>query len=501
MILKSIHLENFMCYRNTQVDFPTSKITNVYGIDIDRNTSNGIGKLALKEAILFALFGKTKINLGELVRKGATTPSKVQLTFELNNQTFIVSRTYHKTSTLEITVNGKAVRFSGVRQKQHYLEEVLGMNYETCVNFSIFDAIRFEDLSSLSSAEIKRLMQLLFNYQKFEQISINLKDAIRTNETLLNQLHHRSVHYYSTKRVNMLTTAQNDLQKQLNGAQKKIEALHDLKQKLGGQLATSQMIINKNTNRINWILAHNNCPTCKQPLNQKFKVLNECQQEVNEHKKVVQSSTVRLQRAERYLKQASQTIDYASQQLIRMHNLLNKLELAKQQTHNINQIEKAYNQNKISLNMLRKFEMFILEHYVQYLEQIVNEYLAKLTDITCKISFLKQGTLMTRSIDKFYMKLYRNYQEYSYMALSSGERMLVAYAFKLAINTLNFRDTFLFVDEGLNKLDTTNRQKLLKMLQESPFNQVFLISHDDTFEGVPIMHIEKKHNESTIKIL
>ena len=46
------------------------------------------------------------------------------------------------------------------------------------------------------------------------------------------------------------------------------------------------------------------------------------------------------------------------------------------------------------------------------------------------------------------------------MQLSSGERLLVAYAFKMAINTLSFKDTFLFVDEGLGRLDDNNRAKL-----------------------------------------
>ena len=78
--------------------------------------------------------------------------------------------------------------------------------------------------------------------------------------------------------------------------------------------------------------------------------------------------------------------------------------------------------------------------------------------------------------------------------------MIVAYAFKLAINTLNFKDTFLFVDEGLNKLDVNNRNKLLKMLQNSPFCQVFLISHIDAFENIPKIYIEKKNDISIAEV-
>ena len=153
---------------------------------------------------------------------------------------------------------------------------------------------------------------------------------------------------------------------------------------------------------------------------------------------------------------------------------------------------------KVAVDTLLKFESFVLEHHVHYLEDTINNYLSQLIDIKCHISFINQGNLVTRSLDKFCLTLERNGSEYSYRQLSDGERVLVAYAFKIAINTLSFKDTFLFIDEGLNKLDQTNRQKLIQLLYSSPFNQIFVVSHDDSFTELPLIYIEKKNDESQV---
>ena len=501
MRLKSIHLQNFMCYRNSKVKFPNFPIVNIYGIDLDRNTSNGIGKSALKEAVLFALFGKTKVALSDIPRKGAKGACTVTLIFQTDDKEVEVKRTYRKKiSSLDIKVNNEPITSHGVRDKVKYLGELIGMNYEGLVNFSIFDSIRFEDLSSLSSSEIKRLLKLTFNYDNFNKTYVNLKDTLRTKESVLTQMSQRKTHYYSDRRLSTLKQALMQFEHHIKGAHKKTEILNKIKYKLGSAIASKSTIVSRNSNTVRMLLSKNACPVCLTSLDNKVQILNSYQTEINECKQIITKYSTRVERANRYLRKANEFLEYTHKRTRKIIYCIMRLEAAKEHLGDIKEIQIQYNKYKAAADVLQRFEMYVLEHYVQYLEQIINDYLTRLTDISCKISFLKQGSIVTRSIDKFYMKLFRDNKEYSYMSLSSGERMLIAYAFKLAINTLNFRDTFLFVDEGLNKLDLPNRHKLLKMLQDSPFHQVFLVSHNDKFEGIPIIHITKKDNESTIQV-
>ena len=499
MKLIKLQLQDFTCFKNTTIDFPDSKLTNIYGFDPDRGTVNGVGKSAIKEAILFALYGKTKVPLSELINKKGAKECRVILTFEVNNKRVVIIRSYKGMTKLIIKVNGNEVDYSKLKDKRGYIEELVGMDYSTCVNFCIFDAIRFEDLTSLSSSEIKRLMQMLFNYEKFNSIYEKLKENIRSNGILLEQLRNRNIHHFSERRQEVLSRACKVLTEQIQSIRSKITMLNNLKYKLGGAIATCNTIISRNRNKIKWISDQTQCPTCKKLLTNKVEILNNYQIEINKNLIILKNTQSRVQKIERAVKKHNITRDSeVSPKQLKVYNLISKLKQSQGNIVDTQKIQKNMNKQKMALNALKMFESYIMEHYTGYLEQIINEYLFKLTDITCKISFTKQGSFLTRSMDKFSMRLVRKEKEYSYISLSSGERMLVAYAFKLAINTLSFKDTFLFIDEGFNRLDKHNKNKLLKMIQNSPFNQIFLISHDDPSTSLPVLFLEKVNDESTL---
>jgi len=497
MILKKLTLKNFMCYESASIDFPQEKIVNIYGFDEDRNTSNGVGKSAIKEAILFALFGKTKVSLNELVRKGASS-CEVLLICEVQNKVIEIIRKYKRVSTLSIKVNGKEVDLNKIKLKKNYIIELLGMDYDTCINFSIFDAIRFEDLTSLSTTEIKRLLQLLFNYEKFNKSYANLKDQLKTNDNLLLMLKNQKTHYFSTKRLNTVQQYIRKNQNMIRFLDNKLKKATSLTLKITSCISKYNTLVDKNKRFINWIVTKENCPTCTKPLDNKIQILNKYQGEINKYQQIIQKFQKRLQIIENYTRSLQNNINSVNDKLFRASNILNRLLLTQKQTQDIKQVHLKSENLKLMLETMREFESYVMNYYVQYLETLINQYLTQLTDITCTLSFINQGNIVTRNFNKVILKLYRNDKEFQYMSLSSGERMLVAYAFKLAINTLNFKDTFLFIDEGFNRLDKNNRYKLLDMLRESPFRQIFLISHDDVFEDLPKIYITKKSDVSTV---
>jgi len=160
MRLLKLYLKNFMCYEETEVVFPESKLINIYGFDYDRNTANGAGKSAIVEALLFCLFGRSRTTLQNLIRKGKSFCA-VGLVFEKDNDIYEINRRFDKSTTLRIVKNDKTIQFHRINQAQSYISDVLGMNYDNFVNFSIFDVLRFEDLSSLSLADFRKLLRNL----------------------------------------------------------------------------------------------------------------------------------------------------------------------------------------------------------------------------------------------------------------------------------------------------------------------------------------------------
>jgi len=63
MILKKLHLKNFLIHKETDVEFSENGITVFIG-------DNGAGKSSIIEGITYALFGKSsKGNIADLNRK------------------------------------------------------------------------------------------------------------------------------------------------------------------------------------------------------------------------------------------------------------------------------------------------------------------------------------------------------------------------------------------------------------------------------------------------
>ena len=84
--------------------------------------------------------------------------------------------------------------------------------------------------------------------------------------------------------------------------------------------------------------------------------------------------------------------------------------------------------------------------------------------------------------------------------LSGGEQMAVALAIRLAILRILTSIDFAFFDEPTTNLDTIKRQNLAKCIQNvRGFRQLFVISHDDTFEenADHVIRFEKDESETT----
>ncbi len=91
--------------------------------------------------------------------------------------------------------------------------------------------------------------------------------------------------------------------------------------------------------------------------------------------------------------------------------------------------------------------------------------------------------------------------EKEFHQLSGGEQMAAALAVRLAVLKILSNAEFAFFDEPTMNLDTLKRENLAKIIQRiKGFEQLFVISHDDTFEEnvENVISFDKNENEITI---
>ena len=91
--------------------------------------------------------------------------------------------------------------------------------------------------------------------------------------------------------------------------------------------------------------------------------------------------------------------------------------------------------------------------------------------------------------------------ERPFVSLSGGEQMAAALSVRLALLKQLSEIRIAFFDEPTTNMDAERRENLaIQISQIKHFDQLFVISHDDTFEGYVdnVVHVERANNEQNI---
>jgi DNA repair protein SbcC/Rad50 len=94
-------------------------------------------------------------------------------------------------------------------------------------------------------------------------------------------------------------------------------------------------------------------------------------------------------------------------------------------------------------------------------------------------------------------------QKRTFEQLSGGEQMAAAIAVRLAM-LLHMSDNLriLFLDEPTANMDDKRREKLADRITSlDQLDQIFVVTHDDAFQRIPIMllNIEKENGVSVVR--
>jgi DNA repair exonuclease SbcCD ATPase subunit len=164
------------------------------------------------------------------------------------------------------------------------------------------------------------------------------------------------------------------------------------------------------------------------------------------------------------------------------------LDLEKDTVSNLEVLKKAFSTNGLLA--------YKIENLVKELEELVNDYLAELSDGRFTLEFVVTN-------DKLNVQITDNGNIVDILALSSGELARVNTATLIAIRKLmssisKSKINILFLDEVTNVLDDQGREKLVEVLLGEDLN-TYMVSHGWTHPLLEKVEVVKSGNVSKLE--
>jgi len=180
--------------------------------------------------------------------------------------------------------------------------------------------------------------------------------------------------------------------------------------------------------------------------------------------------------------------EQTDEMLLELQVLNKELSAQAEISSNLEVLKKAFSTNGLVA--------YKIENLVKELEDLTNSYLAELSDGRFTLEFVVQN-------DKLNVEVTDNGNIVDIQALSSGELARVNTATLIAIRKLmssisKSRINILFLDEVINVLDDTGREKLVEVLLSEPMN-TYIVSHGWTHPLLEKIEVVKDNNISKLE--
>lgn len=165
----------------------------------------------------------------------------------------------------------------------------------------------------------------------------------------------------------------------------------------------------------------------------------------------------------------------------------------------IKEIEKKLEKEKRFLS----FSDFIRETIKNSSEYVIKEFIGEISseanNIYCEI--MNDFTAILEWTNNYDIEIESGGEVNSFRQLSGGEGMSAALSVRLALLKIISNSDFVFLDEPTQNMDETRRENLSEQIMNiKGFKQVFVISHDDTFNEkyANVIKIQKTGGESRV---
>lgn len=253
LIFKSIHIENFLSFRNADIDLYRPGYTSVIGVNnnaVDGAASNGAGKTAIFEAINWCLCGETIRGTKDVKNFYTDDGALVELSFSADNDNYKLIRSKEHSkykTTLKIYINDEDKSGKGIRDSEKLLEQ-----YLPDINSSLIGSViilgqglpqrftnntpsgRKEVLETLSKSDfmikdlkdriIKRKDILATKLRNLEDTSLQLKTKENLNKQRLEEQEKKLANLHTFNREETLDQI-NNINDLISQYTEKVEAL------------------------------------------------------------------------------------------------------------------------------------------------------------------------------------------------------------------------------------------------------------------------------------
>jgi DNA repair exonuclease SbcCD ATPase subunit len=509
---------------------------------------NGSGKSTLLDALCFALFGKPfrNINKPQLLNSINGKDCVVEIVFDTNNKNYRIIRGI-KPNRFEIYCDNELLnQDAAARDYQDFLERfVLKMNYKSFTQIVILGSASFTPFMQLSASDRRAIIEDLLDIQIFSTMNSIVRERLSTNKDLMAEKKHEID--LTQQKTELLKKHISDLKQNNDEKVKEYEDEIDtnketviallanvttltteteqLQQVVANKLETDAKVkkitklesqiesnMSKYQKDISFFQSHDDCPTCRQSIDNEFKVeelnslsnkvevckhglkeletkLHDEQNKLNkitETQKVINSKMVeiatinttitetnklitRLQKLIDELKNSKSVTDKEETELTTIQESMK--DLKKQLNDIIN--DKTYLETASTLLKDSGIKTKIIKQYLPIINKLVNKYLSSLdffVNFNLDESF--KETIKSRHRDDF-----------SYHNFSEGEKQRIDMALMLtwrAVSKLknSCSTNLLILDETFDSsLDTNGTEELMKLLHLLEGVNLFVISH------------------------
>ena len=303
IIFKTIRFKNFLSTGNnfTEISLNSHRNNIIVG-------TNGAGKSTILDALTFGLFNKPfrKINKPQLVNSINCKECSVEIEFSVSKKEYKVIRGM-KPNIFEVYVNGKMLdQDAAIVDQQKFLEQnILKLNYKSFTQIVVLGSSTFIPFMQLPLASRREIIEDLLDIQVFSIMNTNLKERtkrlvddmrvtennidlvkhkIETQENLIKELESKSDSIVLDKsnkidqffkQSNFLLEENEDLNIYISEKQSELSGQDKLSSKFDNLKEYKFKFKNKisNLTKENQFYNQNdNCPTCKQILDESFKL-------------------------------------------------------------------------------------------------------------------------------------------------------------------------------------------------------------------------------------
>ena len=541
---KTIRYKNFLSTGNsfTEIALNKNNTTLIVG-------ENGAGKSTILDALSFALYNKPfrKVNKPQLLNSINKKDLLVELEFDIGSSMYKIVRGL-KPNIFEVYQNNKLLsQDAASRDYQDILErQILKLNHKSFCQVIVLGSASFVPFMQLAASSRREVIEDLLDIQIFSTMNSLLKEKINTNNSTIMEVEYQydltsekikmqhehiialqknneeQIEKYKqelkqiTDRIDAEKIQVDDTEQQIVSLSQQVEDQEQVNSKqnklqvLEGQLNDK---LSKLENEINFFNSHDNCPTCKQGIDNTFKceTVSTKQNQFQETTDGIDQIRKEIQKIQKRIAEIASILSQIStsniQKITHLNNITGLVQQCKKIAKDISELQTKSDDYIINDDRMKELELLIdqqveqksallkdrdaygvasiilkdngikariIKQYIPVINKLINKYLAAMDFfVNFELDENFNETIKSRFRDEF-----------SYASFSEGEKMrinlAILFTWRAIAKLRNSTSTnLLIMDEVLDgSLDSNGTDEFLKIIGNLTLDtNTFIISH------------------------